>query len=586
MKRLLPVILLVLCSMAVAVSVARTPQDEARKRADYYYLEAQRQNALGNVDAYYKLIGRAHELNPEDAAVGADLGYFNFQLADKDSLWRGEALALMRRNVDEYPADKYSGIAYFTMSRQVGQIQEARRVIARLDSIYPDKAEIAFRYADLLSHTGDSVDGETAIGLYNRMEKELGKSISLTMPKIRAYMGRRDTVRALAELNSLVASDPRNVEILTVAGDFNMTLVRNDSALVYYNRACEADTTSGLAFYKRAAFYQVTGDTARYEQEILSTIDKENLDPEVRLELLRTLVVDMLADSTRNEEIELIFDNVVEKHPRETELRKLYSAYLVSQKQYAKAAEQQSYSLDIDHSREEDWLQLCYLYGMADDFDTQKRTLEDALRYFPNSLDVKILQANNLLMTKKYPEALAKAKVALEEIYSRDDVQPDMVSRFEALTGDIYHQLGNLDSTYLHYDKALEANPDNTLVMNNYAYFLACNGGDLDKAEAMSMRAVAEQPESATVADTYAWVLFKKNNIEKAFEEINRTLELMKASGENPSEDVLHHAGDIYFFNKKHSEALDFWKRALELAPENSLLQKKVRNKTYYYEDQ
>ena len=73
MKRLLPVILLVLCSMAVAVSVARTPQDEARKRADYYYLEAQRQNALGNVDAYYKLIGRAHELTPEDAAVGADL---------------------------------------------------------------------------------------------------------------------------------------------------------------------------------------------------------------------------------------------------------------------------------------------------------------------------------------------------------------------------------------------------------------------------------------------------------------------------------------------------------------------------------
>lgn len=586
MKRILPFVLLCICVLAFTATDARTRTEEQRRRADYYFLEALRQSALGNNDAYYKLLQRANELNPEDAAIGSDLGLYTVLLADKDSVWRQKGMDMIRRNVDEYPADVYSGVAYFSMCQKMGDFDEAIRVISRLDSIYPDNPDVAFRYASLLSVIGDSTDSDKAIGIFDRMEKSMGKSLTISMPKIRNYLGRRDTSAAIRELDALVASDPANVEVLTVAGDINLSLMRNDSALVYYNRACEADSTSGMALYKLAAYYQATGDTVRYEKEILSAVEKEDLDNDVRVELLRTLVIDIMPDSSRHEEIEQIFDNVVEKLPRNPELRKLYMSYLATDKKYAQAAEQYSYALDIDHGTAEDWTQLAFLYGSAEQNDKQKDALRQGLRYFPESSMLNMIMSSVFLSDKNYDEALAWGHKALE--YENGSAQKDfkMVSQIEGLIGDVLQQMGQTDSAFAYYEKALTDNPDNTMVMNNFAYYLACSDMDLERAQAMVMRALAENPDSPTAMDTYAWVLFKRKDYEQAQTQIDRTLEIMESNGENPSEEVLHHAGDIYFFNRKHAEALDFWKRALKLNPENELLQKKVKNKAYYYEVQ
>ena len=50
------------------------------------------------------------------------------------------------------------------------------------------------------------------------------------------------------------------------------------------------------------------------------------------------------------------------------------------------------------------------------------------------------------------------------------------------------------------------------------------------------------------------------------------------------SADVFDHAGDIYFMTGEPEQALSFWKRALELDPDNELIQKKVKHKAYFYE--
>lgn len=36
--------------------------------------------------------------------------------------------------------------------------------------------------------------------------------------------------------------------------------------------------------------------------------------------------------------------------------------------------------------------------------------------------------------------------------------------------------------------------------------------------------------------------------------------------------------------NAEPAAALDFWQKALELEPDNELLQRKVKHKTYFYE--
>ena len=48
--------------------------------------------------------------------------------------------------------------------------------------------------------------------------------------------------------------------------------------------------------------------------------------------------------------------------------------------------------------------------------------------------------------------------------------------------------------------------------------------------------------------------------------------------------ELFHHAGDIYFMNKEYEGAIEFWKKALALDPDNELLKKKVKHKAYFYE--
>lgn len=57
------------------------------------------------------------------------------------------------------------------------------------------------------------------------------------------------------------------------------------------------------------------------------------------------------------------------------------------------------------------------------------------------------------------------------------------------------------------YQEALSLQPQNVLVLNNYAYGICTYGGDLKKAERMSEMAIRQEPNNATYLDTYAWVL-------------------------------------------------------------------------------
>lgn len=91
--------------------------------------------------------------------------------------------------------------------------------------------------------------------------------------------------------------------------------------------------------------------------------------------------------------------------------------------------------------------------------------------------------------------------------------------------------------------------------------------------------AIKAEPDNPTTLDTYAWVLFKRKDYAKAREIIDKTLDLT----DERSEEILEHAGDIHFMDGDPDGALEFWKEALQLAPDNELLERKVKHKTYFF---
>ena len=60
---------------------------------------------------------------------------------------------------------------------------------------------------------------------------------------------------------------------------------------------------------------------------------------------------------------------------------------------------------------------------------------------------------------------------------------------------------------YAMYERILELDPSNLMILNNYAYYLVINGGDLKKAERMSERTIRENPNNPVFLDTYGWIM-------------------------------------------------------------------------------
>ena len=64
------------------------------------------------------------------------------------------------------------------------------------------------------------------------------------------------------------------------------------------------------------------------------------------------------------------------------------------------------------------------------------------------------------------------------------------------------------------------------MALNNAAYFMAEEDRTLGRAELYASIAVAAEPENSTFLDTYAWVMFKKRDYQRAKELIDQALSI------------------------------------------------------------
>ena len=78
---------------------------------------------------------------------------------------------------------------------------------------------------------------------------------------------------------------------------------------------------------------------------------------------------------------------------------------------------------------------------------------------------------------------------------------------------------------YAMFDRILALDPYNLGTLNNYAWTLAINGGDLKEAERMSAITIREEPNNPTFLDTYGWILHLKGEDDLALFYLNRAMQ-------------------------------------------------------------
>lgn len=182
-----------------------------------------------------------------------------------------------------------------------------------------------------------------------------------------------------------------------------------------------------------------------------------------------------------------------------------------------------------------------------------------------NSTDLTVLTAlgYTLNQLKEYDEALKYLNKAL--ILNGKDIQ------ILGMTALIYDSKEDFNKSDSLYTLAMQIDPENILILNNFAYSLAERGVRLDEALYWSKKAVEKDPENSSYLDTLGWIYFKMNNYETA------KLYLEKANYyDKNNATLLDHLGDVYYKLDDNKKALEFWNKALELEPDNLKIKQKI----------
>ena len=239
----------------------------------------------------------------------------------------------------------------------------------------------------------------------------------------------------------------------------------------------------------------------------------DNVESDTKMEIMRQLIVQSEHTNRDSAQIVSLFQNILKRPQQNADLAMLCAQYLITKRMEKESVPVLHQVLSLDPENKPARLQLLAYAIRDNDLDEVVKVATPALQYNPDAMEFYYYLGLAHYQKDETDKALEVFQKGVKQVNEKSD--KNIVSDFYAILGDIYHSKDMKAEAYAAYDSSLVYNPDNIGTLNNYAYFLSVERRQLDKAEEMSYRTVKAEPENATYLDTYAWILFEKENIRK-----------------------------------------------------------------------
>lgn len=550
----------------------------ASPKARYYYSAGMVEQSLGNEDRAYEYFRKAYETDPSYKEAASSYGTRRLGLP-QDTLQSQEeinrSLDMMREYVEGYPADAYESQLFAYAATQLGREDEAAAVVEKAYELNPDNSSLLVQLSETRAHARDL---KGAVAALDRYEEVVGVQPQVTMRKMSYLLADKDTAGTLAQVQRLVDSNPRDASYLVVKGNVLDIIGMKDSAYSCYAEAERIDPESGMAKLALADYYRDKGDSLAYDSKMYEVLLAADLEIDQKVDLVANYLQTLITGNQSTERGDYLFSVLETQNPHEPRVLDLAARYSAAKGEMKEAEEQISYAIDLQPDNSVYWGQLML-------YQNSGGRPEDALATYKRSLDhivpddgLRLMYASIASGAGKYDAAAEMYRdmirridvgvnpdstLSLADLNPRISVQQlDMLGTLFTSLGDVKHQAGDMPGAYRAYDNALELDPGNAMALNNYAYFLSLDGGDLDKALALSERSLGgADAANPTYMDTYAWILHLKGRGAEAEEKERQAIEYMKQSPAESAE-IYDHYGDILSANGKSEEALEAWKTA------------------------
>ena len=564
-------ILCLVCLSTSGLSFGDELPKAAQRRFDYFYLEAVRMRNLGKYADAYELYKHALLINPDAPEALFDMASFCNYLGSKE-----ETQHYYEKAAELAPQNSWYQQVLGNFYYRNNQTDKAIAVYEKMAENSQEKSEILY---ELLSLYTQKQDYEKCIWALNKLESLDGKSEQISMEKYRIFLKLEDKDRAFKEIEALADEYPNDYRYKVMLGDLYLDNNQPQRALGIYQGVLEVEPQNVLAQLSMVSYLEKQNEKEEATQALESLVLNPSLDDATRTSVMRKIIYNSEEAKEDSTHILNLFGQILEMPQGSADMAMLCTQYKVMKKM---SKEEITTSLrqvvKLDPSNAGARLQLMQYAFEREDFNDAIQLCQEAIEYTPEVVAFYYYQGLSYFQSDRNDEALEVFKRSMQYINSETDVE--LASNIYGAMGDIYHEKKMNKEAYESYDSALVFKPDNVLVLNNYAYYLALEKKDLEKAEAMSFRTIKADPKSYNELDTYAWILF----LEKKYTEARIYIEQSLKNGGESHSGIVEHAGDIFFVNGDLNKAMKYWQKADEMGADSKTLKKKIKQKKYIEE--
>ena len=519
-KVLFSILLSVLATTVFAQQVESEFKDKPDKRKNAIYFSNGLQSKYReDTESAIRNFEQALRYMPDDAASMFELceQYYNANRLE-------DAFIMIKKAANLEPDNKWYQMRLGQFYRTLQQYDDFIQLYETLTLKYPEDLEILSDLIDIYLITEQYDKALTKMDL---LEKQIGENEFFTEQRLSILKQKGDTKKLMAELEKLIKLNPENTRYYSMLAQVYSENGKDKEALRMYEKIKEINPEDPYISISLLEFYDKTGDQEKAFNELIAAIRNKDLDLNTKASLYDYWMNKIQGSNQMNEQARRCGEAFIETHP-DSKLGYLIlgSCYMVKEDALnAKLLYQKS--LSIDSTDFLSWQNLIISESHLNENEAVRQHAIAALKYYPMQPVFYWYAGVASAVLKMNEEAISYLEKGRR--YTSEQIQ---MANFDAFLGDLYYEQGDEQKSFEAYERTLRNDPDNTLVLNNYAYYLAIKNQDLDKALEMSSKAIELEPDNATFLDTHAWVLYMKGDYKEAEKAMKKAIKLTKEPDE------------------------------------------------------
>jgi len=540
--------------------------DKDRVNFETLFFNGNKEKVLGNYDLAETFYSQALRINPNSAATMYELAnIYAFQNN------KNQALFYSKRAATIDPENIWYQILYAECLKENKQPAEVAKIYEGLVKRYPEKIDFYYELANAYLYLNKIND---ALKVYDKVESRTGVTEEISMQKLKIYKALKNYDKAIDEAKKLIKAFPKEAKYFGILGELYQEKGQPEKALEAYDDLLKIDPYNAYVHLSLADYYRSQNQNEKAFDEIKIAFKSKELDIDTKVKILLSYysITEVYADlkTDADELCKLLVDT----HPNEAKAHAMYGDFLNRDKKYEEARTSFRKAIELDKEKFAIWNQLLFIESELGDFEAMTKESKEAIELFPNQPSLYYYNGLANIQLKKYKEAIEILTEGKEFVFGNNL----LLSQFYANIGDAENQLKNHSASDNAYEKALELDPNNVYVLNNYAYYLSLRKENLERAEALSKKSNTLEPNVSSYQDTYGWILYQMKKYEDAKLWIGKAIN----NGGKNNGTLLEHYGDILFQLGDKEEALKYWLDAKSTEGASDLIDKKIKDKKLY----